>query len=313
ISENSMIPQSILGAILLGLGLGLALSPIQAQVPSPAPPTPTPPAAVPLHLEAVLSTNGVLHKDKNYGTVALQKLDVYTIPTMKKRPVVVFVHGGEWTKGDKAEVAYKPKLFNDAGIVFVSVNYRLAPAAAHPAAVNDVALAARWVVEHIAEYGGDPDTMILMGHSAGCHLVALTTLDPTILPNAKLRANAFRAVVCWSGGTFDLVHKYKTDEKFHAYIRNAFGNDEAAWRAASPITHAKNGAGGPPFLFVTTDPQGDSFRIATKLKEQIAENGGKASTLILENRTHKTANALLGAPDDTTGMALLKYIQSVIP
>jgi acetyl esterase/lipase len=58
------------------------------------------------------------------------------------------------------------------------VNYRLSPADKHPAHVQDVAAAVRWLKDHVAEYGGDPTRMVLMGHSAGCHIVVLTTLDP---------------------------------------------------------------------------------------------------------------------------------------
>ena len=98
-------------------------------------------------------------------------VDLYLPDASGPRPAVVYVHGGEWTKGDKAEVSFKPKFFTENGVVFVSTNYRLFPAAKHPAHASDVAAAVRWTVDHIAEYGGDPKKVVLMGHSAGCHLV----------------------------------------------------------------------------------------------------------------------------------------------
>ena len=74
----------------------------------------------------------------------------------KDAPIVVFFHRGEWSKGDKSEAAYKPKFLNDNGVVFVSANYRLSPAAKHPDHINDVAAAVRWVYDHAAEFGGSP-------------------------------------------------------------------------------------------------------------------------------------------------------------
>src|SRR5262245_54874399 len=104
----------------------------------------------------VLAKNTVSRLDVAYGKDKLQRLDVYSPKGAKGAPVVVFVHGGEWTKGDKVAVSYKPKFLNENGVVFVSVNYRLAPAATHPAHVSDVAAAVGWVREHAKEIGGAP-------------------------------------------------------------------------------------------------------------------------------------------------------------
>lgn len=262
-------------------------------------------------LEAVLGKDTVLKKNIAYGVGEKQKLDVYAPKDAKGAPVVMYVHGGEWTKGDKAEVAYKPKLFTESSIVFVSVNYRLSPAAKHPDHVSDVAAAVRWVKDHIAEHGGDPKKIVLMGHSAGCHLVVLTTLDPRYLAAARLTASDVRGVICWSGGSFDLLHKAKVDDAFAPYIRRAFGEDEATWKDASPTNQTKHAKNAPPYLFVTADPTGDSFKIAQVLAKGIRDGGGRSSTLILKDRTHKTANALLGAPGDTTGSGLLEFVREV--
>src|SRR5580704_10634386 len=137
--------------------------------------------------EAVLADNSVVKTDVAFGDDALQRLDVYAPRGVDHAPVVIFVHGGEWTRHDKAEVSYKPKFFNDHGVVFVSTNYRLSPAVAHPAHVSDVASAIRWVHDHAAEFGGDPHKLVVMGHSAGCHLVTLVALDPRYLAKAGLR------------------------------------------------------------------------------------------------------------------------------
>lgn len=147
---------------------------------------------------AIVSTKTETHKDVAFGPDALQKLDIYAPAQAKKAPTVIFVHGGEWTKHDKKTVHYKPKAFNDMGVIFVSTNYRLSPQDAHPAQVSDVAAAVAWVHNNIARYGGDPDNIFIMGHSAGCHLVTLVSLDPRYLKAVGLQPSNLRGVIAWS-------------------------------------------------------------------------------------------------------------------
>ncbi len=290
-------------AIVSGLVLMAA---VRADEP-PAKPKSTEPAPSQV---AVLASNTVATLDRAYGPDEKQKLDIYAPKDAKGLPVVIYIHGGEWTKGDKADVSTKPKFFNENGFVMVSANYRLSPAVKHPAHVSDLASALRWTVDHIAELGGDPKKIVVMGHSAGCHLVVLTMIDPQYLAKVNLKATDLRAIVAWSGGAFDLVHKAKSDPKYLEYIRNAFGPDEQSWYDASPMNLTKNAKANPPYLFVTADPEGDSFRIVKQLMKGIQDAGGRASTLVLRDRTHRTANHLLGSPGDTTGTQLLEFLRA---
>jgi acetyl esterase/lipase len=150
-----------------------------------------------------------------------------------------------------------------------------------------------------------------MGHSAGCHLVTLVGLDPKYLAGVRLTPADLRGVVAWSGGAYDLVGKVAEGGSYREHIQNAFGPDEAAWRAASPVTHAKTAAAAPPFLFAAHEKGNNSHRAAERLAGLIRDARGKAEVIVLENRTHQTANHLLGAPDDTTGAILLKFVREV--
>jgi acetyl esterase/lipase len=257
----------------------------------------------------VTAKNTVTRADIAYGEDEKQRLDVYAPRGVKEAPVVIFVHGGEWTRGDKANVSYKPKFLNENGIVFVSINYRLTPLATHPAHVSDVAAAVRWVHDHAAEFGGDAKKITLMGHSAGCHLVTLVALDPRYLTAEKLRPAAIAGVVAWSGGAYDLVEKVKAGGAYAGYIKKTFGDSEDAWRAASPVTYAKEGRSKPPFLFVSIERGNASHKAAERLAGLIRDAGGKAESSLLEGRDHFHANHLLGAPDDTTGMVLLYFVR----
>jgi triacylglycerol lipase len=117
-----------------------------------------------------------IERDQAYGSHPLQKLDVYAPaerPT--EAPVVLFVHGGGFTRGDK-HGDYSPDNMTlwaaKNGFVGVNINYRLAPDAPWPAGTQDLASAIAWTRANIARYGGDPDRIILWGHSAGANHVA---------------------------------------------------------------------------------------------------------------------------------------------
>jgi arylformamidase len=259
---------------------------------------------------AVLAKNTEAKLDVSYGEDEKQRLDLYLPQGAKDAPVVIFVHGGEWSRHDKAEVSYKPKFLNEHGIIFASINYRLSPPAKHPDHVDDVASAIRWIHNHAQELGGDPQKIFLMGHSAGCHLVTLVTLDPRYLAKVDLRPSDVRGVVAWSGGAYDLVQKVNDGGMYADYIKKAFGDAEDAWRDASPVHHANDAQNGPRFLFISIKPGDASNKAAERLSGLIREGNGNTESKLIEGRDHFDANHLLGAPKDTTGQILLDFIRN---
>ncbi len=331
---------ALVGMVALQLGLARAATP--PATPTSAAQTQSKPLAAKQPVPskaAVLSANTIVHRDLAYGKNGKQRLDVYAPralaqgdrhiffgrPALGREmakgaeknepvpglPVVIFVHGGEWARHDKSEVSYKPKFLNDNRIVFVSINYRLSPAAVHPAHVSDVAAAVRWVHDHAAEFGASANKIVLMGHSAGCHLVTLVALDPRYLARVGLRPADLRGVVAWSGGAYDLVEKVRAGGMYAPYIRQAFGNSKAAWRDASPVTHVGDAHPLPRFLFISVERGNASYIATQRLVELIRHAKGQADSRVLEGRTHFTANHLLGAPGDTTGAILLDFVRQV--
>ncbi len=308
--RRCMLAASVLVAAVIAISVNPALADPPAV--KPAKKTRTTEAERPSE-KAVLSEKTVVRADVAYGKDAKQRLDVYAPRGVKDAPIVVFFHRGEWSKGDKSEAAYKPKFLNDNGVVFVSANYRLSPAAKHPAHIDDVASAVRWVYDHAAEFGGSNKKIVVMGHSAGCHLVTLLALDPRYLAKVRLHPSDLRGVVAWSGGTYDLVAKVKAGGMYGPYIKSAFGDSEAAWRDASPVAHVGDAKPLPAFLFISVVDRGktDSKLAAENLARLIRNAKGLATCKVLEGRTHTTANALIGAPDDTTGAVLLRFVREV--
>src|SRR3984893_5190862 len=130
-----------------------------------------------------------------------QMLDVYAPAEGKNLPVVVWIHGGGWQAGDKSDVQKKPQAFADKGFVFVSINYRLLPDVTIKQMAADVAKAIRWTHDHAKDYGGDPDTMIVTGHSAGAQLAALVCTDDSYLKAEKLPLSLVKGCVPVDGDT----------------------------------------------------------------------------------------------------------------
>ncbi len=152
---------------------------------------------------ALAQTRHVL--DIAYGTDYWQKMDLYLPDASGARlPTLLFMHGGYWTHGYKGWLGFMAPAFVSLPAIFISVSYRLAPAAPYPAALADCLSALAWVHKNIAEYGGDPQRLFIGGHSAGGHLAALVALRPSLLPAYGLPGNALSA--CFSiSGVYDLT------------------------------------------------------------------------------------------------------------
>ncbi len=176
-------------------------------------------------------------------------------------PVVLYVHGGGWFKGDKANVGRKPEWLTGLGFVFVSVNYRLLPAGRHPANAEDVAAAVAWANRRIAEHGGDPRRVFLMGHSSGAHLVSLIATDERFLAAHGLGLDAIAGVIALDTDCFDVEARMRAlpPGERGLYLA-AFGGRATTWRDASPLAHVTAGEPLPPFLLLTAGESGSRPR-----------------------------------------------------
>jgi acetyl esterase/lipase len=186
----------------------------------------------------------------------LTTLDVYPAPEGCDTPVVVWVHGGGWRVGDKAQGQDdKVRLFGDLGYAYVSVNYRLTDDAAadpvrFPAHEQDIAAAVAWVHDHIADYGGDPDRIAVLGHSAGAQLVALLATDGRFLARHDLGRDALACVAPLDTEGFDVTAAANAPGRQGRIYQGAFGTDPAVWRRASALEHVAPDEDIPPVLLV---------------------------------------------------------------
>ncbi len=282
----------------------------QAQTTQPATQATTRPAQTP-----VLADNTGLHANVPYGgpDASADVMDVYAPKGVSGAPIVLFIHGGEWSRGDKLDISYKPQFFNQHNIVFVAANYRLSPKNPHPAQVDDVATAIAFLHEHGADFGGDPNKIVIMGHSAGCHLVSYVSLNPEPLAKVKLTPAVLRGAIAWSGGMYDLPARFKAGGMYKPFIQATFGEDTAGQLAGSPINYVANAASAPPMLIASCDDEKSqaSREASDDFLKQLNDHGGKAESATLKDRNHFMANHMIGAPGDQTGQILLTFIDKV--
>src|SRR5882724_2632996 len=247
-----------------------------------------------------------------------QTLDVYAPAAPGKNlPVVVWIHGGGWQGGDKSEVHKKPQAFVDRGFVFVSTNYRLLPNVDMATIVRDVAKSIHWVHEHIAEHGGDPQRLFVMGHSAGAQLAALICTDDRYLKAERLSLAITKGCVPVDGDTYDvpaIIETAETRRRVHGQPqakyghREKFGNDPAKYRDFSAVTHVARGKGIPPFLILHVAEHPDTTAQAQRLDAVLKDAGVPVTVFGAKETTHNKINADLGLPDDPATKALFEFL-----
>jgi len=241
-----------------------------------------------------------------------QMLDVYAPTAGKNLPVVVWIHGGGWQTGDKKDMRQKPQAFADKGFVFVSINYRLLPDVTIKQMAGDVAKAIRWVHDHARDYGGDPDTMIVMGHSAGAQLAALVCTDGRYLKAEGLPLSVIKGCVPVDGDTYDVVMQIKTvAEKRAAGYRIKFG-DEKMQKELSPVTHVAKGKNIPPFLILHVADHPETKAQSQRLVKALQEAGVPAKAYPAEGKNHTTINNDLGVAGDRPTQEMFDFLAVVL-
>ena len=175
---------------------------------------------------AALRQRDGVKADLAYGDQPLQNLDYYPAGEPGK-PLLIFVHGGYWQRGDKGDVGFIAKPYLDAGINVASINYSLAPDAPIEDMVTEVRQAISWLAGRAGELGFDAKRISLMGHSAGGHLVSMmvaqTGADAALLP----------AIVC----VFGISGVYDLPPLLPSSVNHALGLDPARAEALSPIVY----------------------------------------------------------------------------
>ena len=205
-------------------------------------------------------------------------LDLYR-PAAASWPVIVFVHGGNWNSGDKnyraggADVyANIGRFYAGRGIGVAVINYRLQPGVPEASQVDDVRAAVAWVRGNISGYGGHPDRIFLMGHSAGTQLSALAALSTA--------DSGVRGVIAVSGASL-----------------------EGAARAAHPPA--------PPFLVLYATGESQALQRQSQMLHTALTAAGASSTLVpVTGESHTRMVLALSHPGKLPAKAILDFIRS---
>jgi arylformamidase len=250
----------------------------------------------------------------------LQTLDVYQPANVKDAPILFWIHGGGWQGGDKSDVMLKPKLFNEHGFVFVSINYRLLPEVDMSSIIQEVAKSLRWIHDHAAQYNADPNRIVVGGHSAGAQLAALLCTDQRYLEAERLSFQILRGCIPVDGDTYDLPAIITTAEirrQVHGLPqakfghREKFGNDPAKHIDFSAVTHIASGKNIPPFCVLYVADHPDTSAQAQRLINVLQANKIEVTAVAARQTDHVKLNDNLGLDDDASTIELMKFVSKI--
>jgi acetyl esterase/lipase len=238
-----------------------------------------------------------------YGSNKLQRLDYWSAPKSHARdaPLVVFVHGGGWKRGDKQMMDGSAKLkhWQALGCAVASVNYRLVPENTVEEQAADVAAALAHLKKHAGKLSFDPTRIALVGHSAGAHLVALIGTDPQYLRTAGLSFGDIRGIVPLDGAAYDVAEQIDDGPRImHDTYVQAFGTDPARQKRLSPTMQAA-APNAPEFLILHVQRK-DGTRQSRELGDALKKAGTSATVQGFSGRGlrgHAEINRKLGEPD----------------
>ena len=234
---------------------------------------------------------------------APKKSGLFAFSRPSRFPVIVYVHGGGWIKGERSKVYNLPAYARSRGYILASVDYRAVPRTNIDGQVADVVKGINWVRSNIAKQGGDPSRIVIMGHSAGSHLVALIA--------ARKLGGKLAGVVANDVQAYDLVAYEAMRGGMADVYRKAFGSNPANWIKWSPVTYVRKAGALPPFLVMAS--RSDRPRRAQLSRAFVAElkrKGTKVSYFDGANYTHGTIASTIGKSSQVT-TALDRFLQSV--
>ena len=202
------------------------------------------------------------HEQVRYGDAPRQQLDVYRPRRGDRAPMVVFFYGGSWQNGARDLYAFLGASLAAQGIVTVVPDYAVYPEVRFPGFLEDAARAVAFARAHAAEWGGDPERLVLMGHSAGAHIAAMLACDPQWLAACGLDAHRDVAGLIGLAGPYDFLPIESP------VLQTIFGGPDRA--ETQPISFVSGREA--PALLITAQRDalvepGNSKRFAARIRE----------------------------------------------
>ena len=230
-----------------------------------------------------------------YGTHPRQQIDIYAPKdAVDDLPVVLFVHGGGWSMGNRQNVEAKPRHFTRSNAIFASTGYRLVPHVSVEDQAKDIGAAVQSLVGQANTIGVDPTRVVLMGHSAGAHLAALVATDPQYAGDAF---GSIKGVILLDGAGYDIAATMDVAGPRRWQMYNAaFGSDPERQAALSPLTHV-GGKDAPNWLALYVEQRRDSRVQSQALVNALIQAGSTAFALPIADTNHRRMKTQLGTQD----------------
>ncbi len=254
-------------------------------------------------LNSMIPSEGYnIKADIAYGDLDRQQLDIY-IPksnSEKPLPVVLFYYGGGWDSGAKENYLFVAEAFTSKNYITVIPDYRVFPEVTFPEFMLDPVSAGKWVKQHIASYGGDPENIFVVGHSAGAHIGMMLNLNKDYLASVDLKPNQFRAYLGLAGPYDFLPLQSKR-------LKEIFGPEETRWKS-QPINFV-TGENQPTLLMVGLKDGTVWPRNTINLANAISEKNGQVEVLKYPNYGHVDMVAKLAKPFRADSRLLTDMVQ----
>lgn len=229
-------------------------------------------------------------------------VDLYVPKPCKNCSVIVWFHGGGMTGGSKDGAAAVAKRFARAGIIVAAANYRLSPKAKYPAYIDDVAACTAWVMKHIGEYGGNPKSVFIAGHSAGGYLTGILGMDKKYLAKYGIDTAQLAGMIPVSGQAF--THFAIRQERGVPNFNTATVCDDAA-----PCYHVRKDA--PPILIIMGDKdwpaRAEENRYFLAMLKLVGHPDAEFKQFA--NRNHGTIIGKIPEPNDPVAEAILEFVE----
>jgi triacylglycerol lipase len=257
----------------------------------------TAPLFAPLHKDGIPSGIKV-SRDLAFGTDPAQKLDMFTDGKGSGKPILIYVHGGGFTRGDKhraGEFMYDNVMVwaVQHGMVAAETNYRLAPKFKYPAANDDVAAGVKYVRDHAREYGGDPNKIFVWGHSAGASLVAIMVSHPQFVKA--------------TGGT--LAGAIITSGQYEFKAPNPYGGDDAADVAKMDAVDGLKKTDIPLFFTRAEWDMPNQMQQGDMIDKTLTEAGKAHGFHLMKGHNHMSQVYSIGTSEHQLSDLLLDFIQ----
>lgn len=228
-----------------------------------------------------VATNLVYDQGKNL------RLDIYTPTGVQNAPVVLFLYGQRWTEGSKDDYKFVGESLASRGFVGVVADYRLYPQVRFPAFVDDAAAAAVWLGKNVRTYGGNPDKLFVMGHSAGAHIAAMLVLKEEFMS----RAGGSRAQL---RGMIGLAGAYDFMPITDPTLRDVFAPPEK-FQDSQPVLFTE-GDNPPMLLMHGENDEIVQVKDTRNLAAQVKKAGGAIETVIYPKMSHRMIVNSLAKP-----------------